>query len=73
MDTSKACGGKGKDKGKKKLEEIKEILPPATGTSHGMTGVSAEAVIPGQYPEFDVVELPENLKKKPWELDSSLD
>jgi hypothetical protein len=54
---------------KKKLEKIEELVEPGTGTSHGMVGATPESVVPGQYPEFPEVEIPENLKKKPWERD----
>jgi hypothetical protein len=50
-----------------KIEEIKET--PLLMTDHGVVETQPETLVPGIYPEFEDVELPENLKKKPWERD----
>lgn len=51
-----------------KLEKIEEITSPAgmLTTELGSEAAHPEAVMPGQYPEFEMVELPENLKPAPF-------
>ena len=51
----------------KKLETIEEITAPGFLVNElGVTAAHPESVLPGQYPEFEAVELPENLKPRPF-------
>lgn len=54
---------------KKKLEKIEEIEIPGAATSHGATNAEPQQILSGQYPEFEQIDLPENLTKRPWERD----
>ena len=52
-----------------KLEKISEFSSPMLATEHGIVQAEPQKVLPGKYPEFDEIELPENLKRNPWEWD----
>lgn len=57
----------------KKLEKIAEITdPPAMTTEFGPPRVAPEVVVAGHYPEFEEVELPENLKARTSWSDSKI-
>jgi hypothetical protein len=50
-----------------KLETIEEITAPGFLVNElGTSAAHPESVLPGQYPEFEAVELPETLKPRPF-------
>lgn len=55
---------------KAKLEKIEEIKESTLlMTEHGIVEVEPQKTLPGQYPEVPEMELPDSLKKRPWERD----